>query len=32
MFACSGGWTLDGFDQQLYSYVAPHSYRVRWFL
>ena len=23
MLACWGGWTLDGFDQQLYSYVAP---------
>ena len=23
MFACWGGWTLDGFDQQLYSYVVP---------
>jgi MFS family permease len=23
MLACWGGWTLDGFDQQLYSYVVP---------
>ncbi len=23
MLACWGGWTLDGFDSQLYSYVAP---------
>jgi MFS family permease len=23
MFACWSGWTLDGFDQQLYSYVIP---------
>jgi MFS family permease len=23
MFACWAGWTLDGFDQQLYSYVVP---------
>jgi MFS family permease len=23
MLACWGGWTLDGFDQQLYSYVMP---------
>ena len=23
MFACWGGRTLDGFDQQLYSYVVP---------
>ena len=22
MLACWGGWTLDGFDQQLYSYVV----------
>ena len=21
--ACWAGWTLDGFDQQLYSYVVP---------
>jgi MFS family permease len=23
MLACWAGWTLDGFDQQLYSYVVP---------
>jgi MFS family permease len=23
MLACWGGWTLDGFDGQLYSYVVP---------
>ena len=23
MLACWGGWTLDGFDQGLYSYVVP---------
>jgi hypothetical protein len=23
MLGCWGGWTLDGFDQQLYSYVVP---------
>src|SRR5215472_1278179 len=23
MLACWGGWTLDGFDQNLYSYVVP---------
>jgi MFS family permease len=23
MLACWGGWTLDGFDNQLYSYVVP---------
>jgi hypothetical protein len=23
MLACWRGWTLDGFDQQLYSYVVP---------
>jgi len=23
MLACWGGWSLDGFDQQLYSYVVP---------
>ena len=23
MLACFGGWTLDGFDGQLYSYVVP---------
>ncbi len=23
MFACWGGWTLDGFDQGLYAYVVP---------
>jgi hypothetical protein len=23
MLACWGGWTLDGFDQQLYSCVVP---------
>jgi MFS family permease len=23
MLACWGGWTLDNFDQQLYSYVVP---------
>src|SRR5258707_11223901 len=23
MVACWGGWSLDGFDQQLYSYVVP---------
>ena len=23
MLACWGGWTLDGFDQQLYSYIVP---------
>src|ERR1700734_2253097 len=23
MLACWTGWTLDGFDQQLYSYVVP---------
>ncbi len=23
MAACWAGWTLDGFDQQLYSYVVP---------
>jgi MFS family permease len=23
MLACWSGWTLDGFDQQLYSYVVP---------
>src|ERR1700679_653950 len=23
MTACWAGWTLDGFDQQLYSYVVP---------
>ena len=23
MLACWGGWTLDGFDQELYSYVVP---------
>ncbi|MGH7115342.1 MAG: hypothetical protein ACREE9_12695, partial [Stellaceae bacterium] len=23
MGACWGGWTLDGFDQGLYSYVVP---------
>jgi MFS family permease len=23
MVACFGGWTLDGFDGQLYSYVVP---------
>ncbi len=23
MTACFAGWTLDGFDQQLYSYVVP---------
>jgi hypothetical protein len=23
MLACWGGWTLDGFDQQPYSYVVP---------
>lgn len=23
MLACWGGWTLDGFDLQLYSYVVP---------
>ena len=23
MLACWGGWTLDGFDKQLYSYVVP---------
>src|ERR1700757_2661986 len=23
MLACWGGWALDGFDQQLYSYVVP---------
>jgi MFS family permease len=23
MLACWGGWTLNGFDQQLYSYVVP---------
>jgi hypothetical protein len=23
MLACWGGWILDGFDQQLYSYVVP---------
>jgi hypothetical protein len=23
MLACWGGWTLDGFDQQLYSYLVP---------
>ncbi|MBV9825065.1 MAG: MFS transporter [Alphaproteobacteria bacterium] len=23
MLACWGGWTLDGFDQQLYAYVVP---------
>jgi MFS family permease len=23
MLACWGGWTLDAFDQQLYSYVVP---------
>jgi hypothetical protein len=23
MLACWGGWTLDGFDQQPYSYIVP---------
>jgi MFS family permease len=23
MLACWAGWILDGFDQQLYSYVVP---------
>ena len=23
MLACWAGWTLDGFDQQLFSYVVP---------
>src|SRR6516165_1153411 len=23
MLACWGGWTLDGFDQQLYTCVVP---------
>jgi MFS family permease len=23
MLACWSGWTLDGFDQQLYSYIVP---------
>jgi hypothetical protein len=28
MLACWGGWTLDGFDQQLYSYVVPTAIAV----
>ncbi len=28
MLACWGGWTLDGFDQQLYSYVVPTTIAV----
>ena len=30
MLACWGGWTLDGFDQQLYSYeIGRASCRER---